>query len=32
MNYFPDYINKTFKEGILSFDHKIKGFANPDAI
>ena len=29
---FPDYINKTLKEGILSFDHKIKGFANPDAI
>lgn len=29
---FPDYINKTLKEGILSFDHKIRGFANPDAI
>ena len=29
---FPDYINKTLKEGILSFDHKIKGFANPDSI
>ena len=29
---FPDYINKTLKEGILSFDRKIKGFANPDAI
>ena len=29
---FPEYINKTLKEGILSFDHKIKGFANPDAI
>ena len=29
---FPDYINKTLKEGIISFDHKIKGFANPDAI
>ena len=29
---FPDYINSTLKEGILSFDRKIKGFANPDAI
>jgi len=29
---FPDYINKTLKEGILYFDRKIKGFANPDAI
>ena len=29
---FPDYINRTLKEGIMSFDHKIKGFANPDAI
>jgi len=29
---FPEYINKTLKEGIISFDHKIKGFANPDAI
>ncbi len=29
---FPEYINKTLKEGILSFDHKIRGFANPDAI
>ena len=29
---FPNYINKTLKEGIISFDHKIKGFANPDAI
>ena len=29
---FPDYINKTLKEGIIYFDHKIKGFANPDAI
>ncbi len=29
---FPDYINRTLKEGIISFDHKIKGFANPDAI
>ena len=29
---FPEYINKTLKEGIISFDRKIKGFANPDAI
>ena len=29
---FPDYVNKTLKEGILYFDTKIKGFANPDAI
>ena len=28
----PDFVSKTLKEGILSFDHKIKGFANPDAI
>ncbi|MBR4694437.1 MAG: FAD-dependent oxidoreductase [Bacilli bacterium] len=29
---FPEYINKTLKEGIIAFDKKIKGFANPDAI
>ena len=29
---FPDYINKTLKEGIIYFDKKIKGFANSDAI
>ncbi len=28
----PDFVSKTLREGILSFDHKIKGFANPDAI
>ncbi len=28
----PNFVSKTLKEGILSFDHKIKGFANPDAI
>ena len=29
---FPEYIIETLKEGILDFDKKIKGFANPDAI
>lgn len=29
---FPDYIIQTLKEGILDFDKKIKGFANPDSI
>lgn len=29
---FPDYIVQTLKEGILDFDKKIKGFANPDSI
>lgn len=29
---FPDFVNKTLKEGILYFDKKIKNFANPDAI
>lgn len=29
---FPEYITETLKEGILDFDKKIKGFANPDAI
>ena len=29
---FPEYITKTLKEGILDFDKKIKGFANPDSI
>ena len=28
----PTFVSKTLKEGILSFDRKIKGFANPDAI
>lgn len=28
----PKFISQTLKEGIISFDHKIKGFANPDAI
>lgn len=28
----PDFVSKTLCEGLLSFDHKIKGFANPDAI
>ncbi len=29
---FPKFINNTLKEGILYFDKKLKGFANPDAI
>ena len=29
---FPDFVNDTLKEGILNFDKKLKGFANPDAI
>ena len=29
---FPEFVNQTLKEGILYFDRKIKGFANPDAI
>ncbi len=28
----PIFVSKTLKEGILSFDHKIRGFAHPDAI
>lgn len=28
----PNFVSKTLKEGILSFEHKIKGFASPDAI
>ena len=28
----PNFISQTLKEGILYFDNKIKGFANPDAI
>lgn len=28
----PPYVSKTIKEGILYFNKKIKGFANPDAI
>ena len=29
---FPKFISDTLKEGIQYFDHKIKGFANPDAV
>lgn len=28
----PDFVSKTLKEGIMYFDKKIKGFANPDAL
>lgn len=28
----PNFVSQTLKEGILYFDTKIKGFANPDAI
>ena len=28
----PNYVVNTLKEGIIDFDKKIKGFANPDAI
>lgn len=28
----PDFVSKTLKEGIIYFDRKLKGFANPDAI
>ena len=28
----PDFVSKTLKEGIIYFDKKIKGFANPNAI
>lgn len=28
----PDFISSTLKEGILYFDRKLKGFANPDSI
>ena len=28
----PDFISSTLKEGILHFDTKLKGFANPDSI
>lgn len=28
----PNFVNDTLKYGILSFDKKLKGFANPDAI
>lgn len=31
-NIFPEYINEALIEGIQSFDKKIKGFANKDAI
>ncbi|MGM9834518.1 MAG: NAD(P)/FAD-dependent oxidoreductase [Bacilli bacterium] len=29
---FPDFINKSLKEGIEAFDKKINGFANPNSI
>ena len=29
---FPKYINESLKEGIIEFNKKIKGFANPDAL
>ena len=29
---FPDFVTDSLKEGILLFDQKIKGFADPDAI
>ena len=28
----PDFVSSTLKEGILYFDTKLKGFANPDSI
>ena len=28
----PDYVSETLKKGIAAFDHKLKGFADPDAI
>ena len=28
----PDYIGKTLQEGIIDFDKKVRGFADPDAI
>ena len=28
----PDFVTKTLKEGIIYFDKKIVGFANPDSI
>lgn len=28
----PDFVSKTLKEGIVYFDKKLKGFAEPDAI
>ncbi len=28
----PEFVSKTLKEGILYFDKKLKGFAEPDAI
>lgn len=31
-NLFPSYITESLKEGILTFDNKIKGFAKDDAI
>lgn len=31
-NILPQFVSDTLKEGILYFDKKIKGFANPDSI
>lgn len=31
-NILPNFVTETLKEGIIYFDTKIKGFANPDAI
>ena len=28
----PKFVSETLKEGIIYFDTKLKGFANPDAI
>ena len=30
--FFPEYVSNTLKEGILYFDKKLKGFADPDSI
>ncbi len=29
---FPKYINEALKDGIINFNYKIKGFANPDTL
>jgi hypothetical protein len=31
-NIFPEYMYRAMQEGILSFDKKLKGFANPSAV
>jgi len=28
----PGFVSQTLKEGIIEFDKKIKGFANPDSV